>query len=117
MQYIYDQSATVNDIASYPGLQYKGRDYMALPNRAFSGEDGPFGVIFTHAMMHPAGAVPKDTHSESRFSISGISTINSPTPNLQTKQTVEVKNAEGQHDLTWMDKKLYDSIIENCAKK
>ncbi len=109
------QSLTQNDITTPPQLAHKGRLYMALPQRAFDETDGPFSVSFVHAMMHAAGAVGRLTHPEIRIKSYRISIT--PEDIILTTTTEEVPNRSSQHDLTWMDKKLYDAIIENCAKK
>ena len=116
MKDAYDSTAAAftNDITTTPPGDYKGRVYMALLQRAFNETDGPFGVSFVHAMMHAAGAQGRGTHPETRWRYRiGIT----PEELSVTEETVEVANGRGQHDLSWMDKKLYDAIIENCAKK
>jgi len=109
-----------NDITTPPNLAHKGRLYMALTQRAFDETDGPFGVSFVHSMMHAAGAIGRGTKPVSSTSLIVTTnpipfTVPIVTPITTTKE-VPLDTA-GEHDLTWMDKKLYDAIINNCAKK
>ncbi|MGE3467097.1 MAG: hypothetical protein AB7J13_09200, partial [Pyrinomonadaceae bacterium] len=108
-------SNTINDVTSPWGQGNNGMLFMALTPRSFTGLDRSFEEIFTHAMMHAAGALGRLTHPETSYSLSRTPGQRFPHPPLKPT-TREVPNSGGQHDLTWMDKKLYDAIIKNCTK-
>lgn len=99
---------------------YKGRIFMVLKQRGFNETDVPFAETFVHAWMHATGAVGRNTHpiSMTTIRLSRIPGQRFPTaPVIKTTTIVEVPNEKGEHDLTWMNKDLYDTIIKNCTSK
>ena len=58
----------------------------------------------------------RQTHPETRVKRYRMS-ITPENFEILEEETVEVPNRDGDHDLTWMKKDLYDAIIKACSKK